>query len=86
MKVIVYRVKDTHGNVDEAVAEDSCDTVFISGLQDNDLAHQTFESEGYHIWAWAKVYGFSVTTYGVELDLDRLEAGNWSVSGNDSSK
>lgn len=67
----VYVLIDARGNHQTTVA-DECNSNIVIGGYDANGQYQQFESEGYHLYAWAEKHGFKSfsTSRNVRFDLD----------------
>ena len=78
MKIQVYRITDSFGNVSEGVFEDSYDIRQVTGLKDQYGVDQSFESDARHMWDWAVEHDFYIIRMEVTLDIDNRKCLEWS--------
>lgn len=77
MRIYVYRVKDSHGNVCERAVDDPAETVDVWGMKDARGEGVYFESEAWHLGGWAKKHGIEIETHAIDLRLDERSIANW---------
>jgi hypothetical protein len=81
VQVMVYVVRDTHGNEYSAAVDESSDTIQLCGMKDVDgRSVEGFESEAWHASDWASKHGLGLTVHELELDLDAQRAQKWKVT------
>lgn len=65
----VWLVRDSFGNKQSGVIEETCDTVQVSELLGKDGIHEYFESEFYHLSTFCKEHEMSLWTRSVPLSI-----------------
>ena len=72
IEVIIYIVKDEHGNSHYAVCGDGHDIIQICGMRRLCGTKIDFESEGYHLEGWCKKHELNYKRITKFLDGDVL--------------
>jgi hypothetical protein len=67
MKVYCYEVTDSNGDTIADVCLDPCDPINVGGVDKSGKYHQFDTTEAYHVYEWAKQYGFSVEMKGIDI-------------------
>lgn len=69
--VITYKViilKDSHGNIETFVMEDTTEYIGVHGMKDKDYKDLYFESEAYNVFKWCD-------DNDIEYKVVKMEAG-----------
>jgi hypothetical protein len=67
----VYVITDANGHRDAVVANDPADTVYLQATK-ADGNVDTFESEAYHLKAWAEEFGFGYFNKLASIDIPEV--------------
>lgn len=72
MKAYIYRAISENPNgekyVDEVITT-NCNDCIVLGGYDSDGIYQSFESEGYHCYEWARINNIDIESFYIDINL-----------------
>lgn len=71
-----YLIKDTHGNKAFGVVQESCKTVQICGMFDEDYQPLYFEADAYHLYDWCQEHNLTMKVIDYIGNFDELWENN----------